>query len=305
MFRFEPDVLQAKEDPHRSEHSFCYALSVAESRATACFAATTTDNRQSSFGNQPVPSLSATIITRNEARNIARAVRSLACADEVVVVDSGSTDDTAAIAGRLGARVIAHPFEGFAAQKNFATSQARHDWILSLDADEELDARAQQAVINWKSSSPQADGYRWARCARYLGRWIRHSGWYPDFKVRLFDRRRGRWKGAYVHESVVVDGPVETLPGEILHYTCDSLEEHRERIEFYTDLAAREMFDRGQRAPIAARWLMPPWIFAQTYFLRAGVLDGRQGFLIARMAARYVSRKFQKLERLGRGIDSR
>jgi glycosyltransferase involved in cell wall biosynthesis len=247
-----------------------------------------------------VPSLSATIIARDEARNIARAIRSLACADEVIVVDGGSTDETASIARSLGARVIAHPFTGFAAQKNFASDEARHDWILSLDADEELDRAAQKAVRDWKASTPRAAGYRWARCAQYLGRWIRHSGWYPDHKLRLFDRRRGRWEGAYVHESVLVDGPVETMPGEILHYTCDSLREHRERIEFYTDLAAREMFDRGQSVSLATRWVMPPWVFAQTYVLRGGMLDGRQGFLIARMAARYVSRKFEKLERLRR-----
>ena len=251
-----------------------------------------------------MPSLSATIITRNEARNIARAIRSLTCADEIIVIDSDSTDETASIARSLGARVIVHPFAGFAAQKTFASAQARHDWILSLDADEEVDARAQQAVMEWKASSPHAAGYRWARCARYLGRWIRHSGWYPDYKLRLFDRRRGRWEGAYVHESVVVDGSVETLPGEILHYTCDSLEEHRERIEFYTDLAAREMLDRGQRAPLLTPWLMPSWVFLQTYLFRAGLLDGRQGFLIARMAARYVARKFEKLSLLHRGAET-
>ncbi len=248
-----------------------------------------------------MPPLSATIVTHNEARNIARAIRSLACADEVIVIDSGSTDETATIAESLGAQVIVHAFEGFAAQKNFASRQARHDWILSLDADEELDPRAQQAIVDWKASSPQAAGYRWARCARYLGRWIRHSGWYPDYKLRLFDRRRGRWEGAYVHESVVVDGAVGTLPGEILHYTCDSLQEHRERIEFYTDLAAREIFDRGQRVPLVTQWFVPSWVFLQTYLLRAGLLDGRQGFLIARMAARYVSRKFEKLESLRKG----
>ena len=251
-----------------------------------------------------MPSLSATLITHNEARNIARAIRSLGCADEVIVVDSDSTDETAAIAESLGARIIVHAFEGFAAQKNFASAQARHDWILSLDADEEVDARAQQAVMEWKASSPHAAGYRWARCARYLGRWIRHSGWYPDYKLRLFDRHRGRWEGAYVHESVVVDGLVETLPGEILHYTCDSLEEHRERIEFYTDLAAREMLDRGQRAPLLTPWLMPSWVFLQTYLFRAGLLDGRQGFLIARMAACYVARKFEKLSLLHRGAET-
>lgn len=248
-----------------------------------------------------MPSLSATIITRNEARNIARAIRSLAWADEVIVVDSASTDRTAAIAESLGARVVTHPFEGFAAQKNLASAQARHDWILSLDADEELDPAAQGALQQWKASTPQAKGYRFARCAQYLGRWIRHSGWYPDYKLRLFDRRRGQWQGAYLHESVVVEGPVETLPGEILHYTCDSLREHRERIEFYTDLAAREMFERRERVGTFRRVLVPPWIFAQTYFLRAGVLDGWQGLLIARMAARYVARKFEKLDELWAG----
>lgn len=245
-----------------------------------------------------MPLLSATIITRNESRNIARAIRSLACADEMIVVDSGSTDKTAAIAESLGARVVTHPFEGFAAQKNFASAQAGHDWILSLDADEELDSAAQRALEQWKSSEPQANGYRFARCARYLGRWIRHSGWYPDYKLRLFDRRRGRWQGAYVHESVAVEGAVGTLPGQILHYTCDSFEEHRDRIEFYTDLAAREMFERGEPAGTLRRLFVPPWIFAQTYFFRAGVLDGWQGLLIARMAARYVARKFEKADEL-------
>jgi glycosyltransferase involved in cell wall biosynthesis len=245
-----------------------------------------------------VPLVSATIIAHNEARKLPRVIRSLAWADEVIVIDSESTDDTASVARSLGAIVVTHPFAGFAAQKNFATSQARHDWILSLDADEELNRTAQRAVEQWKSSTPVVNGYRFARRARYLGRWIRHSGWYPDYKLRLFDRRRGQWQGASVHESVVVDGAVETLPGEILHYTCDSLQEHRERIEFYTDLAAREMFDQGKHVSALGRWLAPPWIFLETYLLRGGILDGREGFLISRLAAHYVSRKFEKLKRL-------
>ncbi len=245
-----------------------------------------------------MPPVSAAIITLNEAANIARALRSLSCADEIVVVDSGSKDGTPEIAARLGARVIAHPWEGFAAQKNFAAGQARFDWVLSLDADEELDDEAQQALERWKTSEPSAPGYRFARRARYLGRWILHSGWYPDYKLRLFDRRQGRWRGAYVHESVVVAGPVETLPGEILHYTCDSLVQHKERIEFYTDLAAREMLDRGERAGWLRRLLAPPWTFLQSYFFRLGILDGTAGFLIARMAARYVRRKYGKRARL-------
>ena len=242
-----------------------------------------------------MPPISATIITYNEARSIARAVRSLACADEIVVVDSGSTDATREIAADLGARVVDHPWEGFAAQKNFASRQAQHDWVLSLDADEELDADAQAALLRWKTSEPAANGYKFARRAQYLGRWILHSGWYPDYKLRFFDRRKGQWCGDYVHESVMVDGRVETLPGEILHYTCDTLDEHRQRIEFYTDLAAREMFDRGQRVNLLSRLLSPPWIFLNSYVFRLGVLDGIPGFLIAWMAARYVRRKFDKL----------
>ena len=245
-----------------------------------------------------MPPISATIIAKNEGRNIARAIRSLSCADEILVVDSGSTDETREIASSLGARVLTHTWAGFAAQKNFASQQARHDWILSLDADEELNAEAQAAVLAWKMSQPSAGGYRFARRARYLGRWILHSGWFPDYKLRLFDRREARWLGPFVHESVVVNGRTETLAGEILHYTCDSLNDHRERIEFYTDLAAQEMCERGQHAGWIQRVLAPPWIFFDTYFLRLGALDGRPGFWLAWMAARYVHRKYVKLANL-------
>jgi glycosyltransferase involved in cell wall biosynthesis len=248
-----------------------------------------------------MPAISATIITHNECANIARAIRSLSCADEIVVIDSNSSDGTREIAAGLGARVIAHAFEGFAAQKNFSTAQAQYDWVLSLDADEELDPKAQAAVLEWKATEPAAAGYQFARRAQYLGRWILHSGWYPDYKLRLFDRRQGSWQGAYVHESVVVNGPVATLPGEILHYTCNSLEEHLQRIEFYTDLAAKEMFERGENVSLWRRTLGPPWIFLNSYLFRLGMLDGTPGYLIARMAARYVRRKYAKLEEMRKG----
>jgi glycosyltransferase involved in cell wall biosynthesis len=244
-----------------------------------------------------MPRISATIVACNEANNLARALHSLGCADEIVLVDSGSTDETPKIAANLGARVIYQPWQGYAVQKNFATRHAQHEWILSLDADEELDAVAQAAICDWKGSEPSADGYRFARRARYLGRWILHSGWYPDYKVRLFDRRKGQWGGKYVHESVTVSGRLETMPGEILHYTCDTVKEHLQRIELYTDLAAQEMMERGEKVNLLERWFDPLWVFVHTYFLRLGVLDGHQGFLIAAMAARYVRRKYAKLGR--------
>ena len=243
-----------------------------------------------------MPPISATIITRNEARQIGRAIRSLSVADEIVVVDAESTDTTCDIAASLGARVLVHPWAGFAAQKNYASQGANHDWILSLDADEALDEAAQEALRFWKTFEPAAPGYQFVRRTRYLGRWIFHSGWYPEYKVRLFDRRQGEWQGDYVHESVVVRGAVETLPGEILHYTCDSLADHRKRIEFYTDLAAQELYDRGQQPDRLRQLLGPPAAFVRSFIFHAGVLDGYHGFLIAWMAARYVRRKQAKLE---------
>jgi len=255
-----------------------------------------------------LPKISGTIISLNEAQNIARSIHSLSICDEIIIVDGGSRDGTQRIATELGARLIERPFSGFAAQKNLAAEQAQHDWILSLDADEELNADARESVKRWTSEivEPSVAGYRFARRTRYLGRWILHSGWYPDWKLRLYDRRRGKWQGDYVHESVVVNGRVQTLTGEILHYTCDSLQEHRDRIEFYTDLAAREMIERDERPTIIERAFVPGWIFLNTYLLRLGVLDGYQGLLIAWMAAQYTKRKYSKwAARKQEGVNSR
>ena len=150
--------------------------------------------------------ISATIITYNEERNLPRAIESLRCADEIVVIDSGSTDRTVEIAEKLGARVVESAWPGYAKQKNFAAEQAAHDWILSLDADESLSEALEGEIWQLKKNGPQFDAYTMPRMAQYLGRWIRHSGWYPDRKVRLYDRRKARWVGDFVHESVKVDG---------------------------------------------------------------------------------------------------
>ena len=168
--------------------------------------------------------ISATIITYNEERNLPRAIESLRCCDEIVVIDSGSTDRTVEIAERFGARVLEANWRGYAGQKNYASDMASNDWVLSIDADEALSEDLEGEIWQLKKNGATCDGYTMPRLAQYLGKWILHSGWHPDRKIRLFDRRRARWVGEFVHESVVVDGTVGELEGNLLHYTCGSLE---------------------------------------------------------------------------------
>ncbi len=238
--------------------------------------------------------ISATIITLNEERNIPRAIESLRCCDEIIVVDSGSTDRTIEIAEKLGARVWECPWLGYAGQKNFASEKASNDWILSLDADESLSEALEAEIWQIKKSGPKCHAYTMPRLAQYLGRWILHSGWYPDRKVRLFDRRRAKWVGDYVHESVVVDGDVGHLESNLLHFTCESLSEHLRTMDRYTTLAAEQIVD--QRTVIAWHRLVfdPLWTFFSTYFLKLGFLDGVEGLCIAYMAAFYNFVKYAK-----------
>lgn len=238
--------------------------------------------------------ISATIITFNEERNIARAIESLRCCDEILVVDSGSIDRTVDIAQKLGARVVECPWRGYAAQKNLASEEATNDWILSLDADESLSESLEAEIWHLKKSGPQFDGYTMPRLAQYLGRWILHSGWYPDRKVRLFDRRKSKWVGDFVHESVQVNGRVGHLNSNILHFTCGSLSEHLKVMDTYTTLAAEQMV--AMKSPIGWRHLVldPPWTFFRTYVLQRGFLDGIEGLAIAYMAALYNFLKYAK-----------
>jgi glycosyltransferase involved in cell wall biosynthesis len=240
-----------------------------------------------------MPPISATIVAQNEEKKIGAALHSLTCADEVVLVDSGSTDRTCEVAAELGARVFVNqPWPGPAAQKNLAAGHAVHDWILSLDADEELSPEARAAIEQWKQQEPRAAGYRFARQQFFLGRWIRHSGWYPDYKLRLYDRRRGAFGGGPVHDSVRVDGPVETLPGKILHFPVDSVEEYRRQLDSYSERIARDMVARGEQVSWGMRYLAGPWRFAYAYLLHLGFLDGYPGWVIATTEARYVWRKY-------------
>ena len=249
--------------------------------------------------------ISATIVALNEERNIARAIRSLTCADEIVIVDSGSTDRTREIATQLSARVIEEPWRGYAAQKNFAAGSAAHDWILSLDADEQLTPELASEILALKASGPRYHGYSFPRLAQYLGRWIHHSGWYPDRKLRLYDRRKAKWVGAYVHESVHVEGAVGELRGNLLHYTCASLSEHLRTLDRYTTLAAEEVAARHKPVPRSRLILDPAWTFFRTYVIQRGFLDGPQGLAIAWMAALYTFLKYAKASFLNENSPSR
>ncbi len=238
--------------------------------------------------------LTATIITLNEERHIASAIESLRCADEILIVDSGSVDRTVELANNLGARVIEANWRGYSAQKNWAAEQASHDWILSLDADEALSEALDAEILNVKKAGPQYDAYTMPRLARYLGRWIYHSGWYPDRKVRLYHRAKASFVGDFVHESVEVRGRIGRLENDILHFTCESLSEHVKTMDRYTTLAAQELAARKVGVPLTKVILDPAWTFLKTYFLQRGFLDGPEGLMIAHMAAFYTFLKYAK-----------
>jgi glycosyltransferase involved in cell wall biosynthesis len=238
--------------------------------------------------------ISATIVALNEERNIRRAIESLTCVDEVVVVDSGSADRTPEIAAELGSRVIEQPWRGYAGQKNFAAKSAAHDWILSIDADEAVTPELAKEILALKQTEPDMAGYSMPRLAQYLGRWIRHSGWYPDRKVRLYHRGRATWVGDYVHESVRVSGGEGRLRGDLLHYTCSSLSEHVRTMDKYTSLAAQELLANGVIAPTWKLGVDPAWTFFRAYVIQRGFLDGPQGLAIAWMAAQYTFLKYAK-----------
>jgi len=247
--------------------------------------------------------ITATIITLNEADNIRDACESVAWADEILVVDSQSTDDTRDIAARAGARVIINPWPGFARQKQFAVDQATHDWIFSLDADERLSPELRAAIDQLRNQNGDglADGYRVARRAFYMDRWIRGGGWYPDYQLRLFNRTRGHWRERVIHESVVMDEgtKVDTLRGDLLHYSMRDPAHHREMIEQrYAPLGAEQMFREGKRTSALQSSLAGPAAFIRSFVLKGGFRDGRAGWTIARMAGYHAALKHSKLREL-------
>jgi glycosyltransferase involved in cell wall biosynthesis len=244
--------------------------------------------------------ISATIISFNEESNIEACLRSLWFADEIVLVDSESTDRTVEIARRFTDRVFVRPWPGYSEQKNFAAEQARFDWILNLDADERVSEELSQEILGLKNrEEPEAAGFEMPRRTFYLGRWIKHSGWYPDFKLRMYRRDRAGWQPRLVHESIVAEGRVERLTGTILHYTVRDASEHHLRIDRYTTLAALEEYSRAKRASLMSLLILPAVTFVRSYIFKLGFLDGIQGLAIARFAAQYVFLKNLKMWEMG------
>lgn len=253
--------------------------------------------------------ITATIITFNEADNIRDACESVAWADEILVVDSESTDDTREIARACGARVINRPWPGFAAQKQFAAEAGLHDWIFSLDADERVSEKLRASIedLLYTNEAQLADGYRIARRSFYMGRWISGGGWYPDYQLRLYRKSRGCWKGAHIHESVQMEpgARIETLRGDLLHYSVrDASHHHRMIGERYAPLAARQMFEAGRRTSPLQIALAAPAAFTRSFILKGGFRDGLAGICIARFAAHHAFLKHILLWEMQKAVGS-
>src|ERR1019366_5783567 len=246
----------------------------------------------------PMPALTAILIAHNEELDLPRALASLAgVADEIILVDSGSADRTCDIARESGARVYSRKLDSLAAQKNYAASFASNDWLLSIDCDEELSPELRSSILSWKQKTPGHNGYEFSRMTNYLGGWIRHSGWYPDYKLKLYRRDRGKFVNV-LHEGVKLDGPAGRLEGDLLHYTVRSYSEHKAKLDFFSTMGAEDMFARGRTSWRLAMIFAPPWTFLQRLVFELGVLDGRRGWLIAWLSANYIYIKSRKLGRL-------
>jgi glycosyltransferase involved in cell wall biosynthesis len=241
------------------------------------------------------------VITRDAAAQLADCLASASFAGEIVVVDSGSRDDTVEIARRCGARVIAQPWLGFGPQKNFAVARAAHDWVLCLDADERVTPALAAAIGTALAAVPTPAAYAMARRNRFLGRWLAHGEGYPDWNVRLFDRRRARWSDDPVHEHVIAEGRVARLAGDLLHASAESLDTYVEKQNRYTTLQAQAMHARGERAGAMRLVGSPLARFLRYYVLRLGFLDGVAGFVHIAIGCFASFMKYAKLRALTSG----
>jgi glycosyltransferase involved in cell wall biosynthesis len=251
----------------------------------------------------PTSSISAVIIAHNEADRIEACVASLAFCDEVLVVDSHSTDATRELASAAGARVIERDWPGYRSQKEFAVRAAKHDWVLCLDADERVTPTLRTEIERLRADNfPHHAGWDMPFLLNYFGKFLRHGLTYPDRHLRLMDRRRGGWAGKEIHEHVEVSGSVGHLRGDIEHYAYRSLSHQLTKLERYAELMARELHARGKRAGLGKILLRPCWRFFSGYILKLGLLDGWRGLVLSLVEANYVRQKYLKLFLLRRGF---
>ncbi|MEI6695004.1 MAG: glycosyltransferase family 2 protein [Bacteroidota bacterium] len=249
--------------------------------------------------------ISAVIITFNEERNIERCIRSLqSIADEIIVVDSYSTDRTAEICSSLDVRFFQMKWEGYAATKNYGNSLTAYNYILSVDADEALSETLQKEIIILKNTGNQLDAYKVKRLTNYCGSWIYHCGWYPDSKLRLWNKQKGKWEGN-IHEEVIMatDSTLGILKGDLLHYSYYTIQQHLNQANKFTDLTAMEAFQKGKQAGILKIIFSPILKFIRDYFIKLGFLDGYPGFLVCRISAFASFMKYAKLRELCRNRD--
>lgn len=245
--------------------------------------------------------ITAVVITLNEERNIGRCLESLMpVADEVVVLDSFSTDATADICAKYGVRFVTHEWEGYVATKNYANSLATNNVILSIDADEALSPELAKSIQELKEQEVEGKVFSMNRLMNYCGKWIRHGGWYPDTKVRLFDRRTVKWTGRKVHETLDIPKGTQVvqLKGDLLHYSFYTHEEHRKQLETFATLSAEEMKDQGKRPYLLEAYVHTGWKFLRDYLFKAGFLDGGTGWTIAKNNAYGVWYKYLKARSL-------
>ena len=242
-----------------------------------------------------MPKISAIVITYNEEKNIERCLSSIAWVDEIVVVDSESTDDTKKIASEFTPRVFDIKWEGFGKAKDFAKDKASHQWILSVDADEVVTEDLKDEIQRITRSEDSLDGYYISRKSNFLGKWIKHGGWYPDYVLRLFKKDKAKFNHSMVHEKVWVEGKTGYLKNDLLHYTDPDFDHYLEKLNRYTSLGAEELFRKGKRAELFDVIFRPWAVFFKMYFVRKGFLDGLSGFILAVSSAFHVFSKYVKL----------
>jgi len=243
--------------------------------------------------------ISAVIITHNEEIRLEGALKSVQdVASEIIVVDSFSTDNTIKVAKEYGAKVYSREWTHYADQKNYANKRASHPWILSLDADERISPELKKEIQGLKLKETDASGFSMPRLVYYLGKWIFHSGWYPDRKIRLFKKDKASWQGEYVHEKLVVDGKVEKLAHPIYHFTYKDISDHLKRIDKFSSLGAKKLYAEGKKC----RWyhlvLLPPQRFVQSFFIKSGIMDGFAGFVIAMLHSYAIFTRYAKLKEI-------